>query len=77
MSELNEDVRTLVELGKRQGFLTFDRVNDLLSSDEPDARKKVQALMDSFETMGIDLVTQDEAEERLAESDEIGRESSD
>jgi len=33
MDKLEEGIKTLLDLGKRRGFLTFDQVNDLLPDD--------------------------------------------
>ena len=33
MEKLDEGIKTLLDLGKRRGFLTFDQVNDLLPDE--------------------------------------------
>ena len=83
MEKMDEGLKTLLDLGKRRGFLTFDQLNDFLP-DEASSTDKISGLMESLEEMGIDLINEDEAEARLAasgetddEPDEISDEPSD
>jgi RNA polymerase primary sigma factor len=73
MDKLDEGLKTLLELGKRRGFLTFDQVNDFLP-DEASSTEKITGLLESLDEMGIDLVTEDEAESRLLVSGDIDEE---
>jgi len=70
MEKLDEGLKTLLELGKRRGFLTFDQVNDFLP-DEASSPEKIQGLLESLDEMGIELINEDEAEARLVASGEI------
>ena len=48
MEKLDEGLKTLLELGKRRGFLTFDQVNDYLP-DEASSPEKIHGLLESLE----------------------------
>src|SRR4051794_3331158 len=67
MEKMDEGLKTLLDLGKRRGFLTFDQVNDFLP-DEASSTDKIQGLLESLEEMGIELINEDEAEARLSTS---------
>jgi RNA polymerase primary sigma factor len=64
---LDEGLKTLLDLGKRRGFLTFDQVNDYLP-DEASSPDKIQGLLESIDELGIELVNEEEAESRLGAS---------
>src|SRR4051794_26596367 len=70
MEKLDEGLKTLLDLGKRRGFLTFDQVNDYLP-DEASSPEKIHGLLESLDEMGIDLINEDEAESRLLASGDI------
>ena len=79
MDKLDEGLKTLLDLGKRRGFLTFDQVNDYLP-DEASSPEKIHGLLETLDEMGIELINEDEAETRLLasgdlddEPDETGR----
>src|SRR3954467_5788458 len=76
MDKLDEGLKTLLDLGKRRGFLTFDQVNDYLP-DEASSPEKIQGLLESLDELGIDLINEDEAEARLLASGEIDDEPED
>ena len=61
MEKLDEGLKTLLDLGKRRGFLTFDQVNDFLP-DEASSPEKIHGLLESLDEMGIELINEDEAE---------------
>ena len=67
MEKLDEGLKTLLDLGKRRGFLTFDQVNDYLP-DEASSPDKIQGLLESIDELGIELVNEEEAESRLQAS---------
>jgi RNA polymerase primary sigma factor len=67
MEKLDEGLKTLLELGKRRGFLTFDQVNDYLP-DEASSPEKIHGLLESLDELGIELINEDEAEARLLAS---------
>src|SRR6185437_1704725 len=69
MEKLDEGLKTLLELGKRCGFLTFDQVNDYLP-DEASSPERIHGLLESLDEMGIELINEDEAESRLLASGE-------
>jgi RNA polymerase primary sigma factor len=64
MDKLDEGIKTLLDLGKRRGFLTFDQVNDLLP-DEATSPERIHSLLETLDEMGIELINEDEAETRL------------
>ncbi len=76
MEKTEEGLKTLLELGKRRGFLTFDQVNDALS-DESSSTEKIQGLLELIDEMGIELVNEEEAEARLLASGESDDEPED
>ena len=55
MDKLDEGLKTLLDLGKRRGFLTFDQVNDYLP-DEASSPEKIHGLLESLDEMGIELI---------------------
>ena len=76
MEKLDEGLKTLLDLGKRRGFLTFDQVNDFLP-DEASSPEKIHGLLESLDEMGIELINEDEAEARLLASGDIDDEPED
>ncbi|WP_422926977.1 RNA polymerase sigma factor RpoD [Singulisphaera sp. PoT] len=70
MEKLDEGLKTLLDLGKRRGFLTFDQVNDYLP-DEASSPEKISGLLESLDEMGIELINEDEAESRLLASGDL------
>jgi RNA polymerase primary sigma factor len=70
MEKLDEGLKTLLELGKRRGFLTFDQVNDYLP-DEASSPEKIQGLLEAIDELGIELVNEEEAESRLLASGDL------
>src|SRR6202171_3285749 len=70
MDKLDEGLKTLLDLGKRRGFLTFDQVNDYLP-DEASSPEKIHGLLESLDEMGIELINEDEAESRLLASGDL------
>src|ERR1700730_2244519 len=67
MEKMDEGLKTLLDLGKRRGFLTFDQVNDYLP-DEASSPEKIHGLLEALDEMGIELINEDEAESRLLAS---------
>ena len=70
MDKMDEGLKTLLDLGKRRGFLTFDQVNDFLP-DEASSPEKISGLLESLDELGIELINEDEAESRLAASGDL------
>src|SRR6476659_5389716 len=70
MEKMDEGLKTLLDLGKRRGFLTFDQVNDYLP-DEASSPEKIHGLLESLDEMGIELINEDEAESRLLASGDL------
>jgi RNA polymerase primary sigma factor len=76
MDKLDEGLKTLLDLGKRRGFLTFDQVNDYLP-DEASSPDKIHGLLESLDELGIELINEDEAEARLVASGDTDDEPED
>ncbi|MGZ3471764.1 MAG: RNA polymerase sigma factor RpoD [Isosphaeraceae bacterium] len=76
MDKLDEGIKTLLELGKRRGFLTFDQVNDLLP-DEATSPERIHSLLETLDEMSIELINEDEAETRLLASGDLDDEPDD
>jgi RNA polymerase primary sigma factor len=73
MDKLDEGLKTLLDLGKRRGFLTFDQVNDYLP-DEATSPERIHGLLETLDEMGIELINEDEAENRLLASGDLDEE---
>src|SRR6516225_10679239 len=76
MDKLDEGLKTLLDLGKRRGFLTFDQVNDYLP-DEASSPERIHGLLETLDEMGIELINEDEAENRLLASGDLDDEPDD
>ncbi len=76
MEKMDEGLKTLLDLGKRRGFLTFDQVNDYLP-DEASSPDKIHGLLESLDELGVELVNEEEAEARLLASGETDDEPED
>jgi len=76
MDKLDEGLKTLLDLGKRRGFLTFDQVNDYLP-DEAASPERIHGLLETLDEMGIELINEDEAESRLLASGDLDEEPDD
>ncbi len=76
MDKLDEGLKTLLDLGKRRGFLTFDQVNDFLP-DEAASPERIHGLLETLDEMGIELINEDEAESRLLASGDLDDEPDD
>jgi RNA polymerase primary sigma factor len=76
MDKLDEGLKTLLDLGKRRGFLTFDQVNDYLPDDAA-SPERIHGLLETLDEMGIELINEDEAESRLLASGDLDEEPDD
>ncbi len=76
MDKLDEGLKTLLDLGKRRGFLTFDQVNDYLP-DEAASPERIHNLLETLDEMGIELINEDEAEARRLTSGDSDEEPDD
>jgi RNA polymerase primary sigma factor len=63
--KLDESLKTLIESGKRKGFLTFVQVNEVLPDDAANS-ERLDQLLQHLEEHGIELIEESEAEEREA-----------
>ena len=68
--QIETELQGLITEGKKQGYLTIDRVNKVIPNEmSPDALEEVLLKLDEA---GIELVDEAEAEERAAEEQEAG-----
>src|SRR5271168_1025252 len=63
--KLDEGLKTLIESGKEKGYLTYDQVNEFLPDDAVNPEKLDQLLL-VLEEQGIELIDENEAEQREA-----------
>ncbi|MEW4569160.1 RNA polymerase sigma factor RpoD [Tautonia sp. JC769] len=77
MEKLDEGFKTLLELGKRRGFLTYDQLNDQLPDEISSSPEKLHELLERLDELGVDLLNEEEAEARLVEAGDMGDDSDD
>lgn len=65
MYRLDENLNKLIDLGKKQGYLTFTQVNDYLPDEAVNPEKLDQLLM-SIEEVGFEIINDDKLAEKLA-----------
>ena len=65
--KLDDSLKALIESGKRKGYLTFAQVNEYLPDDAANS-DKLDALLQTLEDQGIELIEESEAEDREADS---------
>ncbi|HVW02634.1 MAG TPA: RNA polymerase sigma factor RpoD, partial [Planctomycetaceae bacterium] len=66
MYRLDEGLKTLIETGKQQGFLTFSQVNEYLPDEAVNPEKLDQLLM-SLEEVGLDIINESKVAIRTVE----------
>ena len=66
MKEIDPDLQTLVEEGKRNGFITYERINRLLPPDLI-APEKIESILMRLSDHGVDVIDEEDVEERQAE----------
>ena len=57
MEYVDQELKTLISMGKQQGYLTYDQVNDYLP-DEAVSPEKLDNLLVALDDMGIALEEQ-------------------
>ncbi|WP_169977075.1 RNA polymerase sigma factor RpoD [Tautonia rosea] len=72
MEKLDEGFKTLLELGKRRGFLTYDQLNDQLPDEISSSPEKLHELLERLDELGVDLLNEEEAEARLVAAGDLG-----
>src|SRR6187549_1395852 len=65
--KLDDSLKSLIDLGKRSGYLTWDQVNAQIPPEtvEPERLDQILELLDSN---GISIIEEDQAEDRAARS---------
>ena len=63
--KLDDTLKSLIDLGKRSGYLTWDQVNAQIPPDtvEPERLDQILELLDQH---GISIIEEDQAEDRTA-----------
>ena len=63
--KLDDTLKSLIDLGKRSGYLTWDQVNAQIPPDtvEPERLDQILELLDQH---GISIIEEDQAEDRAA-----------
>ncbi|WP_152053176.1 RNA polymerase sigma factor RpoD [Tautonia marina] len=77
MEKLDEGFKTLLELGKRRGFLTYDQLNDQLPDEISSSPEKLHELLERLDELGVDLLNEEEAEARLVDAGDLGDDADD
>src|SRR6266478_4400973 len=72
MEKIDEGLKALLESGKEKGYLTYSQVNDYLPDDAVNPEKLDQLLL-LLEEQGIELIDENEAEEREGAPARAGR----
>ncbi len=65
MHRLDDNLKTLIDSGREQGYLTFTQVNEYLP-DEAVSPEKLDQLLMSIEELGLEIVNDEKLAERLA-----------
>jgi RNA polymerase primary sigma factor len=65
--KLEDGLKSLIDSGKRKGFLTFTQVNEFLPDDSANS-EKLDQLLQLLEEQGIELIEESDAEDRESES---------
>jgi RNA polymerase primary sigma factor len=63
MEKIEDGLKTLLDVGKEKGYLTYGQVNDHLPDDDANP-EKIDQLLVLLEEHGIELIDESEAEER-------------
>jgi RNA polymerase primary sigma factor len=61
--KIDDGLKTLLETGKRKGYLTYSQVKEYVPDDSPDSGH-LDRILQKLEEMGIDLIEDSDAEER-------------
>lgn len=68
MEKMDDGLKSLIELGKQRGYLTFTQLNEVLPEDAPNPDRLDKLLM-HLEELGIELIDESEVEDREAAGD--------
>jgi RNA polymerase primary sigma factor len=63
--KLDESLRAMIDLGKKQNYLTFDQLNQLIPPDTNDPERLAE-IQERLENEGISIIDESEVEERGA-----------
>ncbi len=61
-SKIDEKVKTIIEKGKKQGYLTYDEINEALP-DEAISPERLDTLLTTIDEMGIKILDESETED--------------
>ena len=65
MSKLSNEIKALIEQGKKKGYLTYEAINNFLPDDQVSPEKLDDLLM-TLDEHGIEIVDKPEAAEEEA-----------
>src|SRR5580658_4464754 len=68
--KLDEGLKTLIDSGKKKGYLTYSQVNEYLPDDAVNPEKLDQLLM-HLEEQGIDLIDEADIDERQSKEGKL------
>ncbi|MBI2805254.1 MAG: RNA polymerase sigma factor RpoD [Planctomycetes bacterium] len=71
--KLDDGLKTLIDSGKKKGYLTYSQVNDYLPDDAVNPEKLDQLLM-MLEEQGIDLIDEADVDERESKNGKVKEE---
>src|SRR5476649_2446285 len=74
--KLDDGLKTLIEAGKKKGYLTYSQVNEFLPDDAVNPEKLDQLLM-VLEEQGIDLIDEADIDERESKNGKVTVEPAD
>src|SRR5712692_1319933 len=62
MSKPSNEIKALIDQGKKKGYLTYEEINNFLPDDQVSAEKLDQLLM-TLDEQGIEIIDRPEGEE--------------
>ena len=65
--KLDESLKSLIDLGKRSGYLTWDQVNAQIPPETVEA-DRLDQILELLDQHGISIIEEEQAEERLAQN---------
>lgn len=64
-AKFDDELKNLLRLGKRKGFLLYDEINDHIPAEIISSSEDIDDLFTMFDTLGIELVDNDEEYEAI------------
>src|SRR5579859_2182490 len=77
MSKLSTEIKTLIDQGKKKGYLTYEEINNFLPDDQV-SPEKLDGLLMTLDEQGIEIVDKpDAAAEEESDKAGLGRDLDD